>query len=218
MAMGVMTPVSRWPLGTRAAICGACGVIVGCGVMLATSPRVAILLGWDAAAVLLLLQVWLTVGPLDAAATKAHARIEDATRPSSEMIVLASGLALLAAVGLLLIQAGESHGSSKALLIVVGVTSAVLAWATLHTIFMLRYARCHYGEPKGAVSFNEDEPPDYRDFAYLAFTVGMTFQVSDTDLTAKSMRRTVLSHALFSYLYGAVILALSINVVASLLG
>ena len=69
----------------------------------------------------------------------------------------------------------------------------------------------------GAVDFNEKDPPAYLDFAYLAFTIGMTFQVSDTNLTTKAIRRIALRHALMSYLFGAVIVALMINVVASLL-
>jgi uncharacterized membrane protein len=82
---------------------------------------------------------------------------------------------------------------------------------------MLRYARSYYQSPEGAVEFNEKDPPAYLDFAYLAFTVGMTFQVSDTNLTTKPIRRIVLSHALLSFLFGAVMLAFAINIVASLL-
>ncbi len=95
--------------------------------------------------------------------------------------------------------------------------SVVLSWATVHTVFTLRYTRSHYQEPEGGVDFNESDPPAYLDFAYLAFTIGMTFQVSDTDLTTKSIRRIALGHALMSYLFGAVIVALAINIVASLL-
>jgi len=67
------------------------------------------------------------------------------------------------------------------------------------------------------LGFNEDEPPDYVDFAYLSLTIGMTFQVSDTDLQAKAIRRTALRHSLLSYLFGVVIIAASINLMAGLL-
>jgi uncharacterized membrane protein len=106
---------------------------------------------------------------------------------------------------------------AKAYLIAICVGSVALSWATVHTIFTLRYARTYYEAPDGGIDFNEDDPPTYLDFAYLAFTIGMTFQVSDTNLTIKPIRRTALRHALLSYLFGAVIVALSINVVASLL-
>jgi uncharacterized membrane protein len=182
------------------------------------SWQAAILVGWDAASVCFLVWTWLKVGRLDATETKRHANIEDRSRPIAEAIVLTAGVALLAAVGLVLLLAGRSHGGTKAYLITIGVISVGLSWAVVHTVFMLRYTRSHYQSTDGAVDFNEKDPPAYLDFAYLAFTVGMTFQVSDTNLTTKAIRRIALRHALMSYLFGAVIVALMINVVASLLG
>ena len=88
----------------------------------------------------------------------------------------------------------------------------------VHTVFTLRYAHEYYRPPVGGIDFkSSDQPPDYRDFAYVAFTVGMTFQVSDTDVQDLIVRRTVLGHALLGYLFGAVIIAITINVVAQLL-
>ena len=92
----------------------------------------------------------------------------------------------------------------------------VAAWLVVHTAFMLRYARLYY--PDGSIDFHQqDIKPTYGDFAYLAFTVGMTYQVSDTDLTTQPVRRTVLFQALVSFLFGAIILAVTINLVAGLL-
>jgi uncharacterized membrane protein len=81
---------------------------------------------------------------------------------------------------------------------------------------MLRYAKLYYVDDNGGVSFNQDEPPQYTDFAYLAFTLGATFQVSDTNLEKHNIRVTVLRHALLSYLFGSVILAATVNLVAGL--
>jgi uncharacterized membrane protein len=120
-------------------------------------------------------------------------------------------------VGLLLVRAGQASGAEKAYLITLGVVSVALSWLLVHTVFTLRYARTYYGAPEGGIDFNEDDPPNYLDFAYLSLTIGMTFQVSDTNLTTKAMRRVALIHALLSYLFGAVIVALVINVVSSLL-
>ncbi len=131
--------------------------------------------------------------------------------------MLTAGVAVLAAVGLLLDRAGAATGGTKAYLISLGVVSVALSWALVHVTFTLRYARAYYGQPEGGIDFNEDDPPNYLDFAYLAVTIGMTFQVSDTNLTSKEMRRIALAHALLSYLFGAVIVALVINVVSSLL-
>ena len=86
----------------------------------------------------------------------------------------------------------------------------------MHTLYAARYARLYYTPPIGGVDFNDDEPPAYSDFAYLAFTLGMTYQVSDTSLRGRAMRRTALWHALLSYLLGAVIIAATINLLAGL--
>ena len=96
------------------------------------------------------------------------------------------------------------------------MASVVLAWAVVHTVFSLRYADLYYeGEP-GGIDFNEDDPPSYSDFAYLAWTIGMTFQVSDTDLKTQAIRRTALRHGLLSYMFGALIIATTINLIAGL--
>ena len=134
-----------------------------------------------------------------------------------EVNAYTAGVALLAAVGLVLVRASHATSGTKAYLIALGVLSVALSWVMVHTVFTLRYARTFYGTPEGGVDFNEPDPPTYLDFAYLALTIGMTFQVSDTNLTSKPIRRIALTHAALSYLFGAVIVALVINVVASLL-
>ena len=90
------------------------------------------------------------------------------------------------------------------------------SWIVLHTILTLRYARLYYSNPKGGIDFKQDGDPTFRDFAYVAFTVGMTFQVSDTDIGKPAIRETVLRHALLSFIFGAVIIAITINLVAGL--
>jgi uncharacterized membrane protein len=88
--------------------------------------------------------------------------------------------------------------------------------ACVHAVFTLRYARLYYSGG-GGIAYHNNEAPDYGDFAYVALTIGMTFQVSDTDLTSRQIRRSAIRHALLSYLFGVVIVAMVINVVASLL-
>jgi uncharacterized membrane protein len=204
-------------VGARCAIAGLAGAIAGIAASFFVTWPAAILLGWDVASTCYLAWTWKIIGGLNAEGTRQHAHLEDASRRIAEAVVLTAGVALLAAVGLVLIKAGRSHGDTKAYLITIGIVSVILSWATVHTVFTLRYTRTHYQSPKGAVNFNETDPPTYLDFAYLAFTIGMTYQVSDTNLTTKPIRRIALSHALMSYLFGAVILGLAINIVASLL-
>jgi len=209
---------SRWrSFGIRTGVAAIAGAVVGGGVSVFVVWQAAVLVGWSACALVFLVWTWQTIAPMSADQARAHARVEDPSRRSLEVIVLVAGVAMLTAVGLILVKAGQSHGASKAWFIAVGIASVILSWATVHTVFTLRYARTYY-QAEGGVDFNEDGGPDYLDFAYLALTIGMTFQVSDTDLKTKSIRRVALSHALLSYLFGAVIVALIINVVASLLG
>jgi uncharacterized membrane protein len=201
----------------RVAVTSSIGVVVGGVLSVFTIWQAAILIGWDATAVCLMVWIWLAVAKLNADQSKSHASREDPSIRMSELIVLSSGVALLAAVGLVLIKAGHAVGVNKAYLIALGVLSVALSWALVHTVFTLRYARSFYSAPDGGIDFNEDDAPTYLDFAYLALTIGMTFQVSDTNLTTKRIRRIALVHAMFSYLFGAVIVALVINVVSSLL-
>jgi uncharacterized membrane protein len=91
-----------------------------------------------------------------------------------------------------------------------------LSWSLVHTVFTLKYARLYYTGLPGGIDFNDTGAPDYHDFAYLAFTIGMTFQVSDTNIQSKPIRRTVLRHAWLSFPLVAVIIATSINLVSGL--
>ncbi|MFS0718944.1 DUF1345 domain-containing protein [Arthrobacter sp. 1P04PC] len=107
-------------------------------------------------------------------------------------------------------------GETKAAIISLALSSVVLSWFLVQTLFALRYASIYYRDRAG-VDFNEDKPPRYLDFVYLSFTVGMTFQVSDTDLKTDAIRATVLRQALLSYLLAAIVLASTINLVAGLI-
>jgi uncharacterized membrane protein len=194
------------------------GAMALAAALAAGSPRsVAALAGWDAAAVVFLLLVWSTVAHLDASGTATSAKAEDASPTETEAVLVGAGTASLIAVGFTLAEAGRSGGEARALLIALAVASVVLAWASVHTVYALRYARLYYADPVGGISFNGDARPSYLDFAYVAVTVGMTSQVSDTSLALPALRRTVLGHALLSYLFATVVVALSINIVASLI-
>jgi uncharacterized membrane protein len=173
-------------------------------------------IGWDAAAFVYLGLTWLAVGHLDAEGTAAHAAQEDATRTGSDLLLLSASLASLVALGFVIVRAGDSHGAAKALQIALGILSVVASWLVVHTTYMLRYARIYHAGHAGGVDFNQPKLPRYSDFAYLAFTIGMTFQVSDTPLNSSDMRSNALRHALLSYLYGTVIIATAINLVAGL--
>jgi uncharacterized membrane protein len=193
------------------------GAVTGSLVLLSATLSASILLGWDVAALIYLAWTFLSVWSLDPGGSATEAKREDPSTAIAELVVLGAGTAMLAAVGFALAAASQAVGGMKVFLISVGVLSVVLSWLLVHTVFTLRYARAYYSEPVGGIEFNESEPPNYIDFAYYSFTVGMTFQVSDTNITRKAVRRTTLHHAMLSYLFGSVLLGLVINVVAALL-
>jgi len=178
------------------------------------SWQVGLLLGWMAAATLFTASLWATIWPLSARETAVHAVQEDSGRATSDALVVVAAVASLGADALLL-EAG-SGGQRRDLVAALSVASVALAWGTVHTLFTTRYARLYYTGPDGGIDFNEANPPRYADFAYVAFTIGMTFQVSDTDLRTNEIRRTALRHALLSYVFGAVVIATTINLIAGL--
>ena len=189
--------------------------IVACAVAAAIGPwDVAPLLGWDVASVVLLTWIWAGIARLDAAQTARNAVRDDPSLPWSDVLLLSAAVVSLAGVILVFARAGGGSGMVGRVALAVG--SVVLSWAVVHTTFTLRYARLYYTDTDGGISFNQQEPPCYLDFAYLAFTIGMTFQVSDTDVQDPKIRHAVLRHALLSYLLGSVILASTINLVAGL--
>jgi uncharacterized membrane protein len=192
------------------------GLIVGAITSFFVSTAFAALFGWDAAGAVYILWVWLYVWPMDAEHTARHAESTDPTRATSDLLLLGAAVASLVAVGFVLAGASKSTGSHELLHVALGLASVALSWTVVHTVFTLRYAGLYYTGTDGGVSFNQDEPPAYGDFAYLSFTIGMTFQVSDTDLQDTAIRRAALRHALLSYLFGTGILATTINLVASL--
>jgi len=207
----------RSPAGTRVTWALLGGAVAGAVASLFMPISASILLGWDVAVLIYLAWTWGAVQGLDPEVTAQLAKREDPSTPVADLVVIGAGTAMLAAVGFALAKAGEATGGMKAFLVTLGLVSVVLSWAVVHTVFALKYARAYYSEPAGGIAFNEDEPPNYIDFAYYAFTIGMTFQVADTNITSRAVRRTTLHHALLSYLFGSVLLGLVINVVATLL-
>ena len=179
--------------------------------------QAAVLLGWDAMASVTVVWVILETWRRDASETAALATREDDSRAAADILLVSASAVSLVAIAFGLVKAGQEHGGARAGMTAVTVASVFLAWLVVQTVFTLRYARLYYAGAPGGINFNEREAPDYHDFGYLAVTIGMTYQVSDTDLGTKTIRRTATRHALLSYLFGTVVVAVMINVVASLL-
>ena len=191
-------------------------ILVGLLSALLGAGRAAVLIGWDSMALVFGTWVWVAVWPLNAESTRTHAKREDPGRNLADLVLIGAAIASLLAVGFVLLAATSHSGNAKYLQAGLAVASVFISWALVHTVFTLRYARLYYGDPVGGIDFNEHDLPQYSDFAYLAFTIGMTFQVSDTNIETKLIRRTALRHAWISFPLGAVIIATTINLVSGL--
>ncbi len=192
------------------------GVVTAVIVGLTWEWQFAAAIGWVAAALVYSGWTWAIIAPLDAARTKRLASREDPTRGISDVLIVLLSIASLSTVVITLVQAAHANGAVKGVLAGVALGNVALSWILLHTLFTLHYARIFYIDGGKGVNFNQEDPPRYLDFAYLSFTIGMTYQVSDTNLTTFNERAMALRHALLSFLFGSIILATTINLIASL--
>jgi uncharacterized membrane protein len=212
------TPIERVHSGrARVLIAAAIATVVAAAVAFFAPWQLTVLVWWDVAALVTLGSVWGSVANFTAQETAEFATQEDDSRAGTQLTLLGASVVSLVGVVAAFLKANQGDKSLQVLLEAAGVVTIACSWALVHTVFALRYAHLYYTPPEGGIDFKMDPAPDYHDFAYTAFTVGMTFQVSDTDITQSPMRRAVLRHALLSFLFGAVILATTVNVIAGVL-
>ncbi|MDB5162108.1 MAG: hypothetical protein JWM52_616 [Candidatus Saccharibacteria bacterium] len=175
------------------------------------------LLGWDSAVALFILWTWLIIWPMGHTRTAEFARREDPSRVVANVIFVLATIATLAGVIVALFVAHSTTDTALSLfLTLIGIVSVVVSWVLIHTIFALRYARIYYDGTVDTIQFERDHQPTFSDFAYLAFTLGMTYQVSDNQIVGSGLRKTVLRHTLFSYVFGTVIVAITVNLIVDL--
>ena len=217
--MGVFKAFGRdGPVLVRVATAAVVGVAAAVAVEVSVGWPYPPAAGWIVTAIIYLVSTWALIARMNAEQTRDHAcrpHEQDATRGWSHAIMLIASLASLAGVGYLLMAETSKRGD--VIPAAVGILSVAASWFAVHTVFTLRYARLYYEGGGNGIDFHQDTPT-YADFAYLAFTIGMTYQVSDTDLNARNIRATALGQALLSFLLGAIILAVTINLVAGLAG
>jgi uncharacterized membrane protein len=207
------------PALRRAVIAASIGLIVGLLLLRFVTWELAVVGGWDAAALTFLMTIWPIIIRADSAHAERFATREDETRGTAAVLLVGAGVASLLGVGFALSLAGRQSGSLRVLLIGVAMLTLVLSWTVVNTVFTLRYAHLYFRSTAAGIHFGDStgpQRPNYRDFAYVAFTIGMTYQVSDTAVRDPRIRRTVLSHAILSYLFGVVIVAGSVNLISGL--
>lgn len=203
--------LTRWKIVVALVV----GVLVAVAASSVEVVHHAIIAGWAAACLVYIVWVWASVWRMDGEQTRSHARLEDPGRRIADLVLVVASVAAIVAVVFVLVDARTLKGGAQLGIALLAVVSIALTWTLVHTVYTLRYARIYYRR-NGGVDFNQDEPPSYADFAYLAFTLGMTFQVSDTNISSPYIRRVILRHTLLSYLFGTVIIAATVNLVAGL--
>ncbi|MDR1441390.1 MAG: DUF1345 domain-containing protein [Bifidobacteriaceae bacterium] len=196
-------------------ILGSISVLIALGLGLAGAWSYALVGAWAGVSVTYLVRVWHGIGRLSGQQTADHATADDPGHRAMDAMLVAAAVASLANVVYVLVVSRDLTGSAAIWHAVGALVSVALSWAVIHTLFTLRYARLYHAGGRG-IDFNADVLPDYLDFAYVAFSVGMTYQVSDTAISVAAIRRQVLGHALLSYLFGTVVLAAAVNLVAGL--
>lgn len=213
--------VDRATAHWRLAAAQAVGIVVWWLAKYLGAPHAShLLLGWDAAAGVYLLTTWTLFLRADEAEVRSRAAQEDEGVPVLLLIILAAIAASLWAVVDAMIAAKSSGDTTKALVTVCAGATLVLSWLVLQSAFVLHYAHRHFGDGKSkpGIQFPGEPPSSYMDFAYLAFSVGATFQVSDNSILTSRLRKLVTAHAATAYFYNTAILALGINIIASLVG
>ena len=178
------------------------------------SPR--LLVGWNIGLGLYLVLAFHMMTGSDVVSIRRRAAGEDEGQFAMLVLTVASALASIAAI-VAELSSTLSGGARQPTQLVLAITTIVLSWAFIHTMFALHYAHEFYDdEGGGGLTFpGPDEEPDYWDFMYFSFVIGMTSQVSDVGITSKPIRRTVAAHGVVSFVFNVALLALTVNIAAS---
>jgi uncharacterized membrane protein len=176
------------------------------------------LIGWDTGVAFYLALVYALMARCNVEHIRSQAARQDEGRFA---ILVLTVIAALASIGAIITELGSHQGAGRTpMQLALATTTLVLSWVFTHTIFALHYAHDYYGE-RGSqgrgLNFPNEENPDYWDFVYFAFVIGMTSQVSDVAVASKPIRRTVNAHGIVAFFFNAALLALTVNIAASAL-
>ena len=179
-----------------------------------------IMIGWDTFSVCTIIMSWITFSIINSKQIREQAKVQDQSRSIIFMTVLISALASVFAVILLIVSKKDGDQGAEWRL-PIAIAGMLFSGFLIHTTFALRYAHIYYGDHEtkpnthaGGLEFPEDEQPDYLDFAYFSFVLGMTFQVSDVQITSKRFRKMAMFHGLISFGFNTIMIALTINLMA----
>jgi uncharacterized membrane protein len=185
-------------------------------------PR--LLAGWNAGGWVYLTLIGIKMARAEAEGIKREADIERESRIAVLFIVTFGSIFALLALFVQLMALKSEHGYDRNISIAVSVLTIILSWLLIHTVFALFYAHEFHGESKGGgrgsgggLDFPDDPTPDYLDFLYFSFVVGITAQTSDVAVTSRAMRRVVMLHGILSFFFNTAVIALAVNLAAQLI-
>jgi uncharacterized membrane protein len=188
------------------------------------STPAVILITWMSFALCVVILIWITILTSHPREVRKIAKLQDSSRSMIFLFVIVASIISMGAIVFLLKLA---KGQSSAVVtghIVLSIAAVIISWWLVHTVFTMRYAHLYYdtdtddGQPKkgGGLQFPDELEPDYLDFVYFAFVIGMTFQVSDVEISSREIRRLAWIHGLISFAFNTAIVALSINVISGM--
>jgi uncharacterized membrane protein len=202
-------------------------LVIAIAIFLALDPWVAtrsrLLLSWNAGALAYLALAWTTIARADATMTRVRAQAHDQSGYVIFLLVVTAASASFVAIGFLVGDFRNLLFWPRAGHLTLSITALLLSWLLIHTLFAFHYARWYYSREmeskthRGGLRFPGDKEPDYLDFAYYAFVVGMTSQVSDVCIMTRHMRRITLVHSVLSFIFNIAILAMSINIIGGVI-
>jgi uncharacterized membrane protein len=182
-----------------------------------------VLSAWIVFALTIIILDWIAIFGSHPLEVRKIAKLQDSSRYLLFLFVIVASVMSLVAI-IFLLKSSKGNSSSVAGHVTLAMTAVIISWVLVHTIFTIRYAHLYYdtdkddGTPKkgGGLQFPDETEPDYLDFAYFSFVIGMTFQVSDVEISSRQIRRNALVHSLISFAFNTAIVALSINVISGM--
>jgi uncharacterized membrane protein len=191
------------------------------------STSMHLMLSWLSYSLTSIALAWTTILTSHPAEVKQEAHAQDSSRKLVSLFVVAAAFASLFAVIMLLKTTGNQSKQNEIIAILTTLSCVVSSWWLVHTVFTLRYAHYFYCDidhdhkgkkvKPGGLSFPNEDAPDYLDFTYFSFVIGMTFQVSDVEITSRRIRRLAWMHGVLSFAFNTIIVAFSINMISSLI-
>ena len=187
------------------------------------STSFVLLASWDIGALCYLGLGWLVMSRADATLTRLRAQRYDPSGYTIFLLVIIAASASFVAIGFLVGDIKTLPFWPRAEHLALSIGALLLSWLLIHTLFAFHYARLYYFLAEGGdqhhrgLKFPDDDEPDYLDFAYYSFVVGMTSQVSDVAVISHPMRRLTLIHGVLSFVYNIAILAMSINIIGGVI-